>query len=101
LNPEVIFGGGVIPKNRRNGVALDSSNFDLKPNTPLIGAQGNTHAGTNDSRPLWPNPSATNGKTDVEGLTNSGVRREILPVPGVVARPACDLEWFCSGDQHL
>jgi hypothetical protein len=30
----VIFGGGVIPKNRGDGVTPDSSYFDLKPNTP-------------------------------------------------------------------
>jgi hypothetical protein len=35
VNTGVIFGGGVIPKNRGDGVAPDSSNFDLKPNTPL------------------------------------------------------------------
>jgi hypothetical protein len=36
MNTRVIFGGGVIPKNRGDGVAPDSSNFDLKPNTPLV-----------------------------------------------------------------
>jgi hypothetical protein len=36
VNTEVIFGGGVIPKNREDGGAPDSSYFDLKPNTPLI-----------------------------------------------------------------
>jgi hypothetical protein len=35
MNTGVIFGGGVIQKNRGDGVAPDSSNFDLKPNTPL------------------------------------------------------------------
>jgi hypothetical protein len=35
VNTEVIFGGGVIPKNRGDGGAPDSSYFDLKPNTPL------------------------------------------------------------------
>jgi hypothetical protein len=40
MNPGVIFGGGVIPKNRGDGVAPDSSNFDLKPNTPLMNEGG-------------------------------------------------------------
>jgi hypothetical protein len=31
----VIFGGGVIPKNRGDGGVPDRSYFDLKPNTPL------------------------------------------------------------------
>jgi hypothetical protein len=34
VNTEVIFGGGVIPKNRGDGDAPDSSYFDFKPNTP-------------------------------------------------------------------
>jgi hypothetical protein len=35
MNTGVIFEGGVIPKNRGDGGAPDSSYFDLKPNTPL------------------------------------------------------------------
>ena len=34
LNTGVVFDGGVIPKNRGDGVAHASSQFDLKPNTP-------------------------------------------------------------------
>jgi hypothetical protein len=34
VNTGVIFGGDVIPKNRGDGGAPDSSYFDLKPNTP-------------------------------------------------------------------
>jgi hypothetical protein len=34
VNNGVIFGDGVIPKNRRDGGAPDSSYFDFKPNTP-------------------------------------------------------------------
>jgi hypothetical protein len=33
VNPIVVFGGGVIPKNREDGVVHASSHFDLKPNT--------------------------------------------------------------------
>jgi hypothetical protein len=36
VNTGVIFGGGVIPKNRRDGGDLDSSYIDLKPNTLLV-----------------------------------------------------------------
>jgi hypothetical protein len=33
VNTEVIFGGGMIPKNRGDDGAPDSSYFDIKPNT--------------------------------------------------------------------
>jgi hypothetical protein len=34
VNTGVIFEGGVIPKNRGDSGAPDSSYFDLKPNIP-------------------------------------------------------------------
>jgi hypothetical protein len=43
MNIGVIFGGGVIPKNRANGGAPDSSYFDLKPNTPQKSSAHLTH----------------------------------------------------------
>jgi hypothetical protein len=42
VNTEVIFGGGVIAKNREDGGAPDSSYFDLKPNTPGPPSDGAT-----------------------------------------------------------
>jgi hypothetical protein len=36
VNTGVIFGGGVIPKNRGDDGAPDSSYFDIKPNTPQV-----------------------------------------------------------------
>jgi hypothetical protein len=52
VNTGVIFGGGVIPKNRGDGDAPDSSYFNLKPNTPLVLLSGRIWTATYKSEQL-------------------------------------------------
>jgi hypothetical protein len=50
MNTGVIFGDGVIPKNRGNGDAPDSSYFDLKTNTQQSNRTGQTRYATAHTR---------------------------------------------------